>query len=129
MSIFGIGISTLLRMKEATSLIHRATKVEHLDMDSQIVEVKQFMISYLPSIGQSKSFNVHASNHKKMFCLLKNCVQKTPFVTIVIPQMKNGNQNHAFTVVDDLIFDSTQSHAMKLTKESIEWICKPNDGF
>ena len=43
--------------------------------------------------------------------------------------MKNGNQNHAFCVVDDLIFDSTQSFAMKLMKESVEWICKPNDGF
>ena len=123
-------LSYCKRKKEATSLIRRATKVEHLDMDSQIVEVKRFMISYLPSIGQSKSFNVRASNHKKNDLSLDDlCENKTPFVTIVIPQMKNGNQNHAFAVVDDLIFDSTQSHAMKLTKESIEWICKPNDGF
>ena len=116
-------LSYCKRKKEATSLVRRATKVEHLDMDSQIVEVKRFMISYLPSIGQSKSFNIRASNHKRNVLSLEElCANKTPFVTIVIPQMKNGNQNHAFTVVDDLIFDSTQSHAMKLTKESIEWI-------
>ena len=53
----------------------------------------------------------------------------TPYVMIIIPQMKNGSQNHAFCVVDSLIFDSTQVKAMKLQKTSVEWICKPNNGF
>jgi hypothetical protein len=26
-------------------------------------------------------------------------------------------------VVDDIIFDATQSHAMKLCRENLEWIC------
>ena len=116
--------------KEATSLIRRATKVENLDLNSQILEVKRFMASYLHSIGQSKNFNVRTSNHKKNELSLEQlCEDKTLFVTVVVPQMKNGNQNHAFCVVDDLIFDSTQSHAMKLTNKSVEWICKLNDGF
>ena len=51
--------------KEATSLVCRATKVENLDLNSQILEVKRFMASYLPSVGQSKNFNVHTSNHRR----------------------------------------------------------------
>ncbi len=35
----------------------------------------------------------------------------------------DGSNNHAFVVVDDLIFDSTQTHAMKLCRESLDWIC------
>ena len=40
----------------------------------------------------------------------------------MIPQGKDGSINHAVAVVEDLIFDSTQSHAMKLKKESFDWI-------
>ena len=88
------------------------------------------MASYLPSVGQSKSFNVHMSNYRRNELSLEQlCEDKMPFVTVVVPQMKNGNLNHAFCVIDDLIFDSTQSYAMKLIKESTEWICKPNYGF
>ena len=35
----------------------------------------------------------------------------------------DGGLQHAVTVVDDLIFDSTQEVALKLNKESFDWIC------
>ncbi|WP_288992857.1 hypothetical protein, partial [uncultured Marinobacter sp.] len=35
----------------------------------------------------------------------------------------DGANNHSFVVVDDLIFDSTQSCALKLCRESLDWIC------
>jgi hypothetical protein len=38
----------------------------------------------------------------------------------------DGSNNHAFVVVDDLIFDCTQTHAMKLCRESLDWICGEN---
>lgn len=40
--------------------------------------------------------------------------------------MPHGNDNsvdHAVCIIDDLIFNSTQAFAMKLKKESFDWIC------
>ena len=47
----------------------------------------------------------------------------TPFPTIVIPCGNDDSVNHAVCVVDDLIFDSTQPYALKLTRQSFDWIC------
>jgi hypothetical protein len=43
---------------------------------------------------------------------------KTQFLTVVIPCAHEGSASHAVVVVNDIIFDATQSHAMKLCKES-----------
>ncbi len=48
---------------------------------------------------------------------------KTPFPTLVVPCGVDGSLNHAVVVVDDLIFDSTQEHPLKLSRESLDWIC------
>jgi hypothetical protein len=45
------------------------------------------------------------------------------YPTVIVLVGNDGSVNHAVTVVDDLIFDSTQAFAMKLTKESFDWIC------
>ena len=42
---------------------------------------------------------------------------------LVIPEGKDGSINHAFTVADGYIFDSTQEYPMKLLVESINFIC------
>ena len=45
-----------------------------------------------------------------------------PHPTIVIPLLADGTHSHAFCVVDDLIFDSSFPFALKLQKESVDWI-------
>ena len=50
------------------------------------------------------------------------CPQLTPYPTVVIPMGKDGSISHAVCVVDDLIFDSTQRSALKLTHKSFHWI-------
>ena len=45
------------------------------------------------------------------------------FPTIVVPCGENIGAEHAFCVVDDLIFDSTQAFALILSKDSLDWIC------
>jgi hypothetical protein len=42
---------------------------------------------------------------------------------MVILRANDGSASHALVVVDALIFDATQSHAMKLCRDSFEWIC------
>jgi hypothetical protein len=48
---------------------------------------------------------------------------ETIFPTMVIRRANDGSASHAVVVVDDIILDATQSHAMKLSRESFEWIC------
>ena len=47
---------------------------------------------------------------------------KTQFPTVVIPMGKDESVGHAVCVVDDLIFDSAQKTALKLCKDSLDWI-------
>jgi hypothetical protein len=49
----------------------------------------------------------------------------TIYPTVLVLVGNDGSVNHAVTVVDDLIFDSTQEFALKLTMESLDWICGP----
>jgi hypothetical protein len=48
---------------------------------------------------------------------------------VVIPLGGDGGIGHAITIVGDLIFDSTQSHALKLGKHSLDWCCANDRGF
>ena len=48
---------------------------------------------------------------------------KTIYPTLVVPIENDGSTGHAICVVDDLIFDSTQENALKLYRESLDWIC------
>jgi pyrimidine operon attenuation protein/uracil phosphoribosyltransferase len=47
----------------------------------------------------------------------------TKFPTVVIPHGNDGSNNHAIVVVDDIIFDTTQVYALRLCRESLDWIC------
>jgi hypothetical protein len=48
---------------------------------------------------------------------------------VVIPLGGDGGiLGHAIIIVGDLIFDSTQSHALKLGKNSLDWCCANNRG-
>ena len=78
-----------------------------------------------PIIGTPTSFNQKTRRLKrKRELTLKELAQsRTPFPTLVIPLGKDGSVNHAFTVVNDLIFDSSIPYALKCKVESIGWLC------
>ena len=48
---------------------------------------------------------------------------KTIYPTLVVPIGNDGSTGHAISIVDDLIFDSTKENALKLCRESLDWIC------
>jgi hypothetical protein len=74
-----------------------------------------------PEIWGVISFNQHRKRQKMNHLSLDELVQnKTIFPTMVIPRANDGSASHAVVVVDDLIFDATQSHAIKLCRESFE---------
>ena len=44
-------------------------------------------------------------------------------VTIVIPLGTDGGVEHGVTIVDNLVFDSTQRNALVLCKDTLDWCC------
>ena len=87
------------------------------------------MRQFVPCIGDCMAFNLRTKNKKIKHLSIQDLIEiKTRFPTLVIPYGKDGSNNHSFVVVDNLIFDSTQAYAMKLCRESLDWICG-NDGI
>ena len=48
---------------------------------------------------------------------------------LVIPLGGDGGVGHAITIVGNLIFDSTQTRALKLGKKALDWCCANDHGF
>ena len=89
-----------------------------------IKEVRQMMQTEAPVIGDCVMYNKKNKKGKINPISLDEILEnKTIFPTLIVPVGQDKSVNHAVCVVDDLIFDSTQLMAFKLTKESFDWIC------
>ena len=91
----------------------------------QIKRICELASIHMPEIGKPRIFNqrTRRNSSKKSMTWHEVFVNKTKYPTLVIPFGKDGSLNHSFCIVDDLIFDSTQTHALKLNRESVDWIC------
>lgn len=58
---------------------------------------------------------------------LSNSFDRT--LTILIPVGKDQCNLHVVCLVDNLIFDSSLNHPMKLAKESLDWCCNCEGGM
>ena len=110
---------------EAAQIISQlGIRFVHMPKQTAIAEFKTTMEEKVPCIGTCEVFNVKNSRGKKKVLSVEDLIQnKTRFPTLVIPYGNDGSNNHAIVVIDDLIFDSTQPYAMKLCRESLDWIC------
>lgn len=84
----------------------------------QVARLRELAMVVIPTIGLCTVHGDKGPFHVKE---LVEC--RTAYPTVVIPQGKDGSVGHAVTVVDDLIFDSTQKRALKLQRMSLDWIC------
>jgi hypothetical protein len=75
------------------------------------------MMTHAPNIGGVVASNQYQKrreiNHNSIGELIQN---KTGFQTAGIPGAKDRSASHAIVIMDDITFDSTQSHAMKVCK-------------
>jgi hypothetical protein len=53
----------------------------------------------------------------------------TPHLTVVHPKGMDGSSDHAVCVGDDIVFDARLTHALKLRKETFDWVCGPHLGW
>jgi hypothetical protein len=118
------------RFKEASEkILESAHKFEFITKTKALTELKNIMGESVPCIGKCTLYNECPKNKKIKTLTIEDLLEhKTRFPTVVVPYGKDRSNNHSFVVVDDLIFDSTQTHAMKLCHESLDWICR-DDGM
>jgi hypothetical protein len=89
-----------------------------------IKNLRKFMQTHAKVVGNCKVFNKRNGRGKKTDMSIDELVtQESRFITLVVPRGEDGSVNHAVCVVDDLVFDSTQEVALKLTTETLDWIC------
>jgi len=111
--------------KEAEVLSEEAPKALHQPFEVGIQIVSTFMRNHLPKFGCHHGFGKVKKRRKGNAAISIHdlCTNKYPYPTVVIPSGKDGSVNHAFCIVDDLVFDSTQERALKLSEETIHWSC------
>ena len=111
---------------EARRLATQASLLAPCNMSCQIEIIQSFLPNLVPLIGGCTIYGKRCAgnNKRKRPITWKDLfTDLTPYPTLVVPVKKlNGKMTHAFCVVDDLIFDSSASHALKLKEESVSWI-------
>jgi len=110
---------------EAHQLAHQqiALEAEGMPLNMSVKILYEKLENILPSIGRVLKAN-HLSTNRKWTIELNDLFSDlSKYPTVILPLGSDGSINHAVCVVDDLIFDSTQSVAMKLCQESLDWIC------
>jgi hypothetical protein len=55
--------------------------------------------------------------------------KKSPWPTVVVLLGSDGGMSHTVTIVNDLVFDSNCSYAMRLSKETLDWCCNCKGGY
>ena len=120
---------------EAGDLAAQAPLLAPLNMNLQLENMKTFLPNLVPLIG---GVTIHGKrcggNNKKKRPITWTDLftDLSPYPTLVVPiRTDTGKMTHAFCVVDNLIFDSTTPHALKLKMDSVNWIFnhKPVDIF
>jgi hypothetical protein len=114
-----------LNKKQIASVVSSmATKYMYTPVDEQL--------NKLGSIAQEKDCDLLVTKWMTRKRVGKFDLKTETFhcwALVVIPLGGDGGISHAITIVGDLIFDSTQSHALKLRKNSLDWCCANNRGF
>ena len=96
-----------------------------MDSHSQIKAGLKLVNECVPEIARPQIFNQRTRKHYEKTTITWDDLISTPtiFPTLVIPMGRDGSLNHAFCIVNDMIFDSTQRHVLQLRREVIDWIC------
>jgi len=108
----------------ASALSNVAPTLQYLPRDTAIKSLRELIMTHAPEIGGVAVFNKHNNKRKTNRISIQEMIEnQTPYFTMVIPRSNDGAASHAIAVVDDIIFDATQSHALKLNRGSLDWIC------
>jgi hypothetical protein len=113
--------------KEARWIAETAEPYSKMEADDQIQTLLPMMKNFVPVIGSALMFGKKTKGHsriKRQLSWTELFTFLTPYPTIIVPILPNGDTTHAFCVVDDLIFDASTPFALKLHMDSVSWIFK-----
>jgi hypothetical protein len=111
--------------EEASILVSQDKIFSSFHFDEAISNLIGLMENLVPSIGRATIYGRRTKSHdRKLRDLSFDSLYKelTPYPTLIIPVTSDGLMSHAFCAVDDLLFDSIASCALKLNEESLNWI-------
>jgi len=111
----------------AKVLQSQACAFASLSFDNALNALIGLMPGIAPEIGRPTIYNQRRCLNKTRIKARRITwdilyAELVPHPTLVIAVMPNETPSHALCIVDDLIFDSSFPFALKLKKESIEWI-------
>jgi hypothetical protein len=109
----------------ANTIKNDADNLSMLPRHVQTMVLLDMMIEHCPELAHVTKFNQTGGKRKKprILELTDLVAKKMIFPTLVITMGIDGSVGHAVTIVDNLIFDSTQRRAMKLSIKLLNWIC------
>jgi hypothetical protein len=110
---------------DARRLAEQASLLAPLPRMVQIESLREAMPNLVPLIGGHTVLGKRCMGNKKKkrkITWSDLFETMTPYPTLVVPVTEDGKMNHAFCIVDDLIFDSSVPYALKLVMASVEWI-------
>ena len=122
-ALFYIGLKT-----SAQELYDMAEKFEHVPSNMAVPNLLNLVVKHIPVLGGYKVYNTffhkkRKRRNKRWITIEEVCKTTSPFPFLVILRGNDGSTNHAVTIIDDIIFDSTLTVAMKLVPSSFDWIC------
>ena len=123
--------------KSVASALHHLNKTRIASVISSMATKNTYapvdvQLNHLCSVAQEKDWELLVTKwmtKKRMAKFDLNNETSDRWALVVIPLGGDGGIGHAITIVGDLIFDSTQSHALKLGKDSFDWCCANDNGF
>jgi hypothetical protein len=113
-------------VKEASTVADAAPILVNLPGDKAFDRLRNIISEVLPHMGQCMVWNGKKRKRyksRKVMSVGEIVTRRTPFLTLVHPKGRDGSVDHAVCVVDDIIFDSTLTHAIKLCEESFHAVC------
>ncbi len=114
----------LHKQQIASVISSMATKYMYTPVDDQL--------NILASVAQERDCELLVTKwmtRKRVETLDLKTATSHHWALVVIPLGGDGGIGHAITIVGDLIFDSTQTHALKLGKNTLDWCCANDHGF
>ncbi len=123
--------------KSVASALHHLDKKQIASVISSMATKKTYapvdvQLNHLCSVAQEKDRDLLLTKwmtKKRVAKLDLKTETSNRWALVVVPLGGDGGIGHAITIVGDLIFDSTQTHALKLGKDSLDWCCANDRGF
>ena len=109
---------------EASVVVNDADKYKALVGELAMEKVKELMKTLLQQVGIPITFNKHRKQKKTITLTPQDlCEEKSKYLHLICPIGKDGSRNHAISIVDNLIFDARYKVALKLSIQSLNFVC------